>query len=685
MLFKLSLRNIKRSVKDYAIYFFTLVLGVAIFYIFNSIESQTAMMETSHVIHELLELMNQIMLGLSVFVAVVLGFLIIYASRFLMKRRKKEFGIYMTLGMSKGKISRILVVETLVIGVISLAIGLLLGIGLSQLLSVFVANLFEADMTKFQFVFSNSAFLSTISAFGVIYLVVMLLNTFSVGRQKLIKLIHSDKVNEKVKARNVFFSAGATILSIVLLGYSYNQVISLGAVNMTTEWLYILIALGSLGTLLFFWGLSGIAMRLLPKLKNFYYKGLNNFVFREINSKINTTVVSMSIICILLFVTIVVFSSAMSMNNTFTADLRDLVPADFQLGKMVNYADETDDPNVVQYSDLTASGFLESQDVNIENDFSEWAEATLYRIDTITYRETIGAKAFASHFNVAESEVGTLLNPTEKFIKASDYNAIAKLYGDEQFELNKDEYIVLVDYDVMAKVRNNALQENQIPITIGNDTLKPKYPEVKIGLIEMATNKVNSGVIIVPDEVDLDGYETYSFFVGNYNANNDDERKQIEQELSDEKITNSPLPITTASKTQLYDQSVGLSAVVTFIGLYLGTIFLITSAALLSLKELSESSDNQEKYILLDKLGVDKNTMNRSLFAQIAIFFCLPLTLAAIHSIFGIIFVNNTILSYVGDSMLSPIVTTAIFVVVIYGGYLLITYFTSKRIVMRRS
>ena len=111
MLCKLSLKNIKKSIKDYAIYFFTLILGVAIFYVFNALDSQTVMMDVSSSTQDIIELMMTMLSGVSVFVSFILGFLIIYASRFLIKRRNKEFGIYLTLGMSKRKISLILLLR----------------------------------------------------------------------------------------------------------------------------------------------------------------------------------------------------------------------------------------------------------------------------------------------------------------------------------------------------------------------------------------------------------------------------------------------------------------------------------------------------------------------------------------------------------------------------------------------
>ena len=224
MLFKLSIKNIQKSIKDYAIYFLTLVLGVAIFYVFNSIESQTVMMKVSSNTLEIINIMNQLLSSVSVFISFILGFLIIYASRFLIKRRNKEFGIYLTLGMSKRKISLILFFETLIIGILSLGVGLLIGFFLSELMSLLVANLFEADMTNFRFIFSSSAALKCLIYFGIMYLIVMIFNTISVSKCKLIDLINSSKKTEKIKLKNPILCVIIFIIACVMLIYSYYSV-----------------------------------------------------------------------------------------------------------------------------------------------------------------------------------------------------------------------------------------------------------------------------------------------------------------------------------------------------------------------------------------------------------------------------------------------------------------------------
>lgn len=333
ILFKLSLRNIKKSFKDYTIYFFTLILGITIFYSFNSLETQSVTLNLSKVDSNSITMITTVLSAVSVFVAVILGFLIIYANRFLMKRRNKELGIYMILGMGKVKISRIIVFETILIGLISLVVGIILGIATSQVMSIVVANLFEADMNKFKFAISYSAIIKTIICFLIIYTLVTLLNIVQVNKCKLIDLIKRNQKSEQVKIKNPYICIIVSILGVAILSYAYYNVI-LGQENLQASIsVYLQIVYGVIGTFLIFWSLSGFLLKVTMSMKNVYFNNLNSFTIRQISSKINTTVVSMSIICIMIFVTICIFSSAISMNTTLKSDMKNLARADISIQK----------------------------------------------------------------------------------------------------------------------------------------------------------------------------------------------------------------------------------------------------------------------------------------------------------------------------------------------------------------
>ncbi|MDE7094035.1 MAG: FtsX-like permease family protein, partial [Oscillospiraceae bacterium] len=184
MLFKLSVSNIRKSLRDYAIYFFTLIIGVSVFYVFNAIGTQAGYLQVMDSRTDVIELLTSVLSSVSIFVAIVLGLLIVYASRFLMKRRNKEFALYLILGMGKGKISAILLIETMIIGIGSLGVGLLVGIGLSQLMSALVVNLFEADMSAYKFSISSEAIGKTVLYFAIMYLVVMIFNSMIITKLK---------------------------------------------------------------------------------------------------------------------------------------------------------------------------------------------------------------------------------------------------------------------------------------------------------------------------------------------------------------------------------------------------------------------------------------------------------------------------------------------------------------------
>ena len=681
---KLSFRNIKKSFKDYAIYFFTLILGVAIFYVFNSIESQTVLIEVTESTYEIIDLMTNMLSATSVFVAFILGFLIIYASRFLIKRRNKEFGIYMLLGMSKRNISMILFFETILIGIISLVVGLGVGIILSQLMSMLVANMFEADMTKYEFIFSGDACIKTIVYFGIMYTIVMLFNTINVGKCKLIDLIQTNKKSETIKMKNPVICTIVFIISAIALGYAYYMVT--GGINetiKTSKDIIKPIIIGAVSTFFIFWSLSGLILKIVMSMKNLYTRGLNTFTLRQVSSKINTTVFSMTIISLMLFVTICVLSSSLSLKNSMTANLDELAPADIQLSKRVlneDWLDQGYNEEQIRNSKLSIREILEKFNFNIDSYLEESVEYNLYQTEDLTFGDTLG-----DSLETIKNTYTSLIpyNIADDIMTISDYNKIAKFYGNEEYTLNEDEYLIVADYDSMIDIRNVALKNNQ-EITVFGHTLKPKYKECQYGFVEMASNHINSGIIIIPDNVADKYYIAYNSVIGNYYTNSLEEQREIQEQIKN--LSNNPLTSqynlpSINSRVDISEASIGIGALVTFLGLYLGIVFLIASVAILALKELTESTDNKERYKMLRKLGADEKMINKSLFRQIAIFFMFPLLIAIIHSIFGITFCSYIISTFGNEQLLPSIIMTAIFIVVIYGGYFLITYLCSKNII----
>lgn len=683
MLFKISLKNIRKSLKDYTVYFFTLILGVAIFYVFNAIDSQSVMLDVRANVMDIIKLMNDILSGVSVFVSCILGFLIIYASRFLIKRRNKEFGIYLTLGMSKRKISVILFFETLLIGIVSLVAGLVIGTILSQFMSVIVANMFDADMTKFKFIFSMKACVKILIYFAIMYVLVMIFNTFSISRCKLIDLLNAGKKTEKVTMKNPVICTIVFVIGVGILSYAYWMVTrGVKSINIINK-IGIPIALGCVATFLIFWSVSGFMIRIFTSIKSVYYKGVNSFVLRQFCSKINTTVFSTTVICIMLFITISVLSAALSMKDSLSKDLDSMCPVDVQLAKYSYdamseaYATSQNmnekDREMLEDSKLSIIETLNNSGFDAQKYFKDVVEYNIYNTG-LTVKDTIG--------DINTDDYQFMADTIMPVMTIGDYNSVARLYGNSTYELNDDEYIIVADYKNMVMIRNQALKKG-ITLSVNGKEYKPRYSECMDGFVQIGVQNMNDGILVVPDNAVKPQQVRNMGLSADYRADTKEERYFIETQLDNlmKNISFKKSFISWNSRIDLAESSVGLGALVTFIALYLGIIFLISSAAILALRELSDSADNKERYGMLRKLGVDERMIDMALFKQIGIFFAFPLILALIHSVFGIKFINIILATMGMSSMAASIGLTLAFVAVIYGGYFLITYLCSRSII----
>ena len=665
MLFKLSVKNMKKSFKDYAIYFLTLVLGVAIFYMFNSLDSQQAMLDVSASTRDMIKLMISMLSYISVFVAIVLGLLIVYANNFLINRRKREFGIYMTLGMGKRQISKIILFETILVGILSLGAGIIIGVFASQFMSILVGKLFEADMTTFEFVFSKDACIKTCIYFAVMYIAVMIFNTITISKYKLINLLTANKKNEAVKIKNPIISIMIFLLGAGILGYCYWKVTGGIDTLSTADKILPIILMGIIGTVAVFWSLSGFILRIIQSRKSTY---------------------------LMLFMTISILSSSFSLQSTMKKDLQEMTPVDLNLYKTANLPEKYTDrygkeyvntKEAIEDSKKPISETLKENDYDM-NRLKDIVEIPIYGTEEWTWKVSLG-----NYNEEAKKQYPMILYDTEEMlIKVSDYNKITKLYGNEELTVEDDEYIVLCDFTNQVNLRNMGLKDSG-KININGKIYHSKYSECKPGYILMSTSHTNTGIMVVPDNFNLkEEWKQQHFLAANYNAETEEEKEIIEEDFGRtdtnlyETLNKKNISLMGMSKISIIQASVGVATIVVFIAIYLGIVFLIASSAILALKQLTESSDNKQRYIILRKIGCDEKMINQALFRQIAIFFMLPLLLAIIHSIFGIQFVMSMMSVLASaEELLPSIIVTVIIIGIIYGAYFAATYFVSKNII----
>ena len=657
MYFKLAFKNIKKSYKNYVIYFLTLIFGICIFYTFNSIESQSVMMELNEQKQSAFMMAEQLIGYFSVFIAFVLGFLIVYANNYLIKRRKKEFGIYMTLGMENGSLSKMIFLETLFIGAISLGIGVVLGIMLSQALSVLTAYMFQVDLTKFQFVFSPLGFKRTV--LSIIYLVVLIFNFISVRKIKLIDLLTASKRNEKPTIKNLWVSVILFLVSVGILGIAYYKVIHDGIAFASFNALGLPILLGCIGTFIFFYSLTGFFLKVIQGNKKFYLIDLNMFVMKQISSKINTTFVSLSFICLMLFLAICTFSGGLGINRAINADLKDLTKFDVTFWSNSGENIET---------------LLKEKNIDISNIAKEDSNMVMYDsgVKYSNFLSKEGMTAMKNYFPVANDNDILVIGE-------NGYNNTLKLLGKEPVNLKKNQYLAVGNIDEMKKWVNESL-ENGKKINISGKTLEPankKYENINLYNFTM---KGDILIFVVKDSL-LEGLKPVSSRFNMMLKDNYNTKEELES-IRDQLVESQVYSIT---KKEIYDNAAGLGATMAYLGIYLGLIFIITSAVVLAIQQLTESTDNVERYRLLKEIGVDQKMINKAIFTQVGVYFMLPLSLAIVHSIVGLK-ISSSIVGVFGNASIMPnIIITAIIFVIIYGGYFLATYLGAKKNINERS
>ncbi|MDM1012901.1 ABC transporter permease [Clostridium perfringens] len=675
MYFKLAFKNIKKSYKNYVIYFLTLIFGICIFYTFNSIESQSVMMELNEQKQSAFMMAEQLIGYFSVFIAFVLGFLIVYANNYLIKRRKKEFGIYMTLGMENGSLSKMIFLETLFIGAISLGIGVVLGIMLSQALSVLTAYMFQVDLTKFQFVFSPLGFKRTVLCFSIIYLVVLIFNFISVRKIKLIDLLTASKRNEKPTIKNLWVSVILFLVSVGILGIAYYKVIHDGIAFASFNALGLPILLGCIGTFIFFYSLTGFFLKVIQGNKKFYLRDLNMFVMKQISSKINTTFVSLSFICLMLFLAICTFSGGLGINRAINADLKDLTKFDVTFWSN---------------SGENIESLLKEKNIDISNIAKEDSNMVMYdsEVKYSNFLSKEGMTAMKNYFPVANDNDILVIGE-------NGYNNTLKLLGKEPVNLKENQYLAVGNIDEMKKWVNESLEngnmdqmkklvnkssENGKKINISGKTLEPankKYENINLYNFTM---KGDILIFVVKDSL-LEGLKPVSSRFNMMLKDNSNTKEELEN-VRDQLVESQVYSIT---KKEIYDNAAGLGATMAYLGIYLGLIFIITSAVVLAIQQLTESTDNVERYRLLKEIGVDQKMINKAIFTQVGVYFMLPLSLAIVHSIVGLK-ISSTIVGVFGNASIMPnIIITAIIFVIIYGGYFLATYLGAKKNINERS
>lgn len=677
MLLKLAVRNMRRSLRDYAIYFVTLLIAVTVFYAFNSVGDQQVMHDIAASDNtNVVEFTGYMMNTFSVVVAFVLGFLVIYANQLLISRRKREFGIYLVLGMKPGQVSRILLYETIFIGLGSLVLGLALGVLISQLLSFATAALFGIAMPQYQFSFSPIACIATLACFAAIYIVVAIFNVITVHRCKLIDLIGAKTKRQKIIIRNPWVCLVLFIVSLILIGLAYWQLDVTGMTLLFDAEFQRATVLMLVGSLLFFFSLSGFAIAVLTRLRGVYFKRLRPFTTRQVASKFNTSFVSIWVVCVLLFFAITTFATGLGLIDAFTGDIDEANPYD---ASIIAYGEETVYENgkgtkkPVDADISQTSAYLQQHVANWDTLVAASSQLDFYGLPDMTYGELMDA--VNTHLSDAMSST-SMLNQGVQVVGLTQFNDMLALNDKQPVTLSSGEYLVTNSMSASQNIADAVVAQHMpLPTPAGDLTPVNRVDKSQLSDFDMLSNALT---MVVPDDVVAALAQTETPDATYVNVMYASRSNVEDTFISAVEAVDAPGVSITITREQMVGQASGLRVMITYLAVYIGLVLLITTAAVLAIQLLSLTIDSLGRYRLLSKLGCDTRMLTRSLFEQVVIYFVAPLALAVCHSACAIAVLSESLFAALGRDLFPSIVMAACLVVAIYGGYMLITYLTSR-------
>ena len=449
---KLILKNVRRNLSDYLIYFLTLMLSVSLFYAFNSIPGQPAFQEMSVTKALLYQQLDDLLAFLSAAIAVVLAFLVIYANGFLLRRRKKELGLYLLLGMKKSHISRIFVGETFCVGLLSLAGGILLGLFLSQGLSLVSLRLFAVELESFRFVFSLDALRITLLCFACIFVIVMLFNICSVLNVRLIDLITANRKNQVLKSQSPILHLLCFAASLILLAYACVLLFQNGILpSRENNHFQLAGTCLILGILLFYRSASIILVTFLKAWRNFYFAGLNTFLLRQVSSHIHTNYLVMAVVCGLLTVSILTVSTGVSTGLAMNELSQASAPYDLNV---LSDVDKDGDGSIEAY--------LKSQNVDLSSYARSMEQISIYEAD-LTYGELFEGQKLHL-WSIDEALPSIYVN----VISISDFNRALSMQEKEPISLQEDEFLINCNYEGTMDYARQALIDHPTLTIAGN-------------------------------------------------------------------------------------------------------------------------------------------------------------------------------------------------------------------------
>lgn len=722
MLCKIALGNVRRASKDYLVYLLTLTLAVTVFYAFNTISLQVDIAGVTKQNAGMGETLGGLISGLTIFLGFVMGFLMVYANNFIMKRRKKEFGLYQVLGMSRGQVARIMALETFFVSLVSLVLGIILGVGLSQLMVFFTASLFKTQIADFHFFFSFGSFMLTVGCLVAIFLVTLVFNLRVVARTKIIDLMSASRRNENIKVRNPWISAVVFVVGLAAIIVAYARLLDQGlpydgSPEGMQDFLITTVTV-VIGTILFFFGLSGFLLKALQGARGMYWRGLNMVTMRQLAAKVNTVSFSMAMIAMILFLAITAVTAGMSLAGVMNESVERGTPFDYTRvlvyfgpqsvkeenayaeanGEPTRYAVASEPIDMIEASksDTVNEGTADahpfdlsqvaggSVQVNVYDSTPRGADAPIVTLNQLCEETGMSMPSGVDATGTAELGLGV--------VRESEYNAYLRYRGMDEIDLGSDGYTIISDMGATLNDIYNAALSQGVEIDFNGHTLRPVSDRVNenASAFQNAMFGMNTGTVVVPDayvdEADLPLYMGYLMVDYADDITTEEGDAFIREHRTYAPITNDVGEIVAgwgseATRTESYESVDSMNGLISYLAIYIGFVLVVACAAILTIQQLSGVADAGPNYRILSELGTPTAQIMHSTLVQQAIFFVFPLVIGVAHSCVALSVIIKLVQLFGGFAIGGAVGLTAVIFVVAYGGYFFVTYLMSKGIV----
>ena len=666
---KLILRNVFRNLQTYTIYFFSLTLIYSLLYAFNALPSHPVMQSLSGAKEMLTTVMSQYMGLLSYLILSAIAFLVVYSTNFVLGRRKKELGLYATLGMKKKQIIGTLFFETMLVNIFSLILGFLLGLILLVILSKVASEFFMANYFGNLVFFDSKSVILLVYSYLVTSFIVGVMDILTFRKQNIIALIQENGVKKSVLAKGKpVLQALLFILSTAVIGFGALYFSDYHHLSFLKSWGILLVSVFVIFVILFYNTLSHFILVSLRKLPQTYYNKLNTFKIRQFSKQADSNSVTLAVLSMTLTLALSLLVFGGSSYTTMNHELNRYAPYDLQAnlyrGNEFHYGNESVKDR------LQADGF----DFDVVKD--EYVYST-YTSD-LTYKDIIDTSQLWEHDKgLPDSKV--------RILGISAYNHLRKLQGKKDIDLADDGYLVNANYKGTIKQIQEFLLQTK-DLSIGGYSLKLASSQPLDTVYFVSSVGLNdSGTLIVPDKVIKELNEDFTTYVVKYKENID--KRKIEafmKEWVDKHyftVDGTELnDFTYQSKVRLSELYIGFMGVIVLVLIFISVVFIIISLSILSLQTSTSALDSVNDYQILYLLG-NKRKQNRSiLLQQILSYFLVPLAIAG-----PLAFALSTaLLGYFenfANTSISIDITYLGVAVLLFVLYLLVTYRVSWQII----